>query len=320
MHYDVFNGDADGICSLIQLRLFNPKNSKLITGVKRDVYLLKKIRPVRQDSVTVLDISMKKNYQEVLDFLELGVNVFYADHHQNGDLLTHKNFRSYINKSSNICTSLIINQYLSGKYQKWAIVGAYGDGMDESARIIANNIGLSKDDREQLKLLGECINYNSYGTNESDLFYHPTVLYNKLKSSLNPIDFIRNEPDIYSNLLNNYHIDMYKAKAILPEVKSDNFSVIILPDELWSKRIIGVYANLLMHSDKNCAHALMIPNKDKDYLVGVRAPYNNKVGADILCSMFGGGGRKGAAGINNLPRQEKNNFIKEFKKKFTINA
>jgi len=41
--------------------------------------------------------------------------------------LTHENFRSHINGSSNICTSLIINKYLSGKYQEWAIVGAYGD-------------------------------------------------------------------------------------------------------------------------------------------------------------------------------------------------
>ena len=247
------------------------------------------------------------------------MKVFYADHHQSGDFLTHKNFRSYINKSSDICTSLIINQYLTSKYQEWAIVGAYGDGMDESARIVANNSGLSRGDREQLKLLGECINYNSYGTNESDLLYHPTVLYDKLKSSLNPIDFIRNESDVYNNLLDNYHVDMYKAKAILPEAKSDNFSIIILPDEPWSRRIIGVYANFLMYSDKNCAHVLMIPNKDNGYLVGVRAPYNNKIGVDTLCSMFGGGGRKGAAGINNLPKQKRNNFIKEFKKKFTIN-
>ena len=55
---------------------------------------------------------MKKNYQEVVDFLELGVEIFYADHHQSGDLLTHENFRSHINESSNICTSLIINKGL----------------------------------------------------------------------------------------------------------------------------------------------------------------------------------------------------------------
>ena len=320
MHYDVFNGDADGICSLVQLRLSNPKNSKLITGVKRDISLLKKISPVKQDSVTVLDISMKKNYQEVVDFLKLGVEIFYADHHQSGDLLTHENFRSHINESSNICTSLIINKYLSGKYQEWAIVGAYGDGMDKSARIIANKAGLSKDDRNQLRLLGECINYNSYGTNEMDLLYHPSLLYKLLKHNYNPFDFISNEAGVYNKLLDSYCSDISKAKAILPEIESDNVSIIILPDQPWSRRVIGVYANLLMYGDKNRAHALMILNKNRDYLVGVRAPYNNKSGADIVCSMFGGGGRRGAAGINNLPKQDKNNFIKEFKKQFSTNT
>jgi hypothetical protein len=319
MHYDIFNGDADGICSLVQLRLSNPKNSKLITGVKRDISLLKKISPIKQDSVTVLDISMKKNHQEVVDFLKLGVEIFYADHHQSGDLLNHKNFRAHINESSNICTSLIINKYLSGKYQEWAIVGAYGDGMDKSARIIANKADLSKDDRAQLRLLGICINYNSYGENEMDLLYHPSLLYKLLKHNYNPFDFISNESGVYNKLLDSYYSDISKAKAISPEIESDNVSIIILPDESWSRRVVGVYANLLMQSNKNRAHALMVINKDKSYLVGVRAPYNNKIGADILCSIFGGGGRRGAAGINNLPKQDKNNFIQEFKKQFSAN-
>ncbi|GHD53921.1 hypothetical protein SAMN05216429_101155 [Marinobacter persicus] len=30
--YDVFNGDADGICALIQLRLAEPAETTLITG------------------------------------------------------------------------------------------------------------------------------------------------------------------------------------------------------------------------------------------------------------------------------------------------
>jgi hypothetical protein len=319
MHYDVFNGDADGICSLVQLRLSSPKNSKLITGVKRDISLLKKISPIKQDSVTVLDISMKKNYQELVDFLELGVKIFYADHHQSGDLLSHENFRSHINQSSNICTSLIINKYLSGKYQEWAIVGAYGDGMDKSARIIADKADLSKDDRAQLRLLGECINYNSYGASEMDLLYHPSLLYQLLKRNHNPFNFISNEASVYNKLLDSYRSDISKAKDVSPEIENDNVSIIIFPDELWSRRIIGVYANLLMYSDKNRAHALMILNKNRDYLVGVRAPYNNKSGADMLCSMFGGGGRRGAAGINNLPKQDKNNFIKEFKRQFSAN-
>ena len=35
--FDVFNGDADGICALIQLRLAEPRDTTLITGVKRDI-------------------------------------------------------------------------------------------------------------------------------------------------------------------------------------------------------------------------------------------------------------------------------------------
>ena len=35
MHIDVFNGDADGICALIQLRLVSPMAAHLVTGVKR---------------------------------------------------------------------------------------------------------------------------------------------------------------------------------------------------------------------------------------------------------------------------------------------
>lgn len=39
--YDVFNGDADGICALVQLRLASPADSVLITGVKRDIELMR---------------------------------------------------------------------------------------------------------------------------------------------------------------------------------------------------------------------------------------------------------------------------------------
>jgi len=40
---DIFNGDADGICALIQYRLANPAESTLVTGVKRDISLLERV-------------------------------------------------------------------------------------------------------------------------------------------------------------------------------------------------------------------------------------------------------------------------------------
>ncbi len=87
MHYDVFNGDADGIIALLQLRLNEPKVSKFITGVKRDIKLLKQV--VAQDdvtSVTTLDISMEKNSSELEQLLERNIPVFYCDHHRSGDI------------------------------------------------------------------------------------------------------------------------------------------------------------------------------------------------------------------------------------------
>ena len=49
------------------------------------------------------------------------------------------------------------------------------------------------------------------------------------------------------------------------------------------------------------------------YVVSVRAPLENKTGADELCRRFPtGGGRKAAAGINELPESMLDDFIKQF--------
>ena len=67
--YDVFNGDADGICSLHQLRLAEPApEAVLVTGVKRDIGLLERIRDARDSLVTVLDISMHVNIGSLQDY------------------------------------------------------------------------------------------------------------------------------------------------------------------------------------------------------------------------------------------------------------
>ena len=42
-YFDVFNGDADGMCALHQLRLSYPRRAALVTGVKRDIDLLRRV-------------------------------------------------------------------------------------------------------------------------------------------------------------------------------------------------------------------------------------------------------------------------------------
>ena len=61
LFYDVFNGDADGICALHQLRLEQPQAAELITGVKRDIDLVARVKATAGDEITVLDISFARN-------------------------------------------------------------------------------------------------------------------------------------------------------------------------------------------------------------------------------------------------------------------
>ena len=84
----------------------------------------------------------------------------------------------------------------------------------------------------------------------------------------------------------------------------------ILPDETWARRVSGVYSNDLANASPARAHAVLTERPDGTYLVSVRAPLENKQGADELCRQFPtGGGRAAAAGINALPGDQLHAFI-----------
>ena len=59
--FDVFNGDADGLCALTQLRNAEPREAQLVTGVKRDINLLERVHAAPDSKITVLDVSLDKN-------------------------------------------------------------------------------------------------------------------------------------------------------------------------------------------------------------------------------------------------------------------
>ena len=52
-NYDVFNGDTDGIFARHQLRLALPLDTVNVSGVKRDVNLLRHVEAKEGDLVTV---------------------------------------------------------------------------------------------------------------------------------------------------------------------------------------------------------------------------------------------------------------------------
>jgi hypothetical protein len=86
--------------------------------------------------------------------------------------------------------------------------------------------------------------------------------------------------------------------------------VVTLPNEAWARRVSGVYSNDLANDHPDRAHAVLTEKANGNYLVSVRAPLNNKTGADELCMRFPtGGGRKAAAGVNDLPAGQLGDFM-----------
>ena len=104
-YVDVFNGDADGICALQQMRLVEPVDSELVTGVKRDISLVSRVTDAK--NVLVLDISLDKNRQDIKRLLTEGSTIRYFDHHYAGDIPEHENFASFINTEKNITFFII---------------------------------------------------------------------------------------------------------------------------------------------------------------------------------------------------------------------
>jgi hypothetical protein len=78
-----------------------------------------------------------------------------------------------------------------------------------------------------------------------------------------------------------------------------------------------VYSNTLARQKPELAHALLTENDDRSLRISVRAPLRHRNGADVLCRQFpGGGGRAAAAGINALPPEQFDNFIRAFSEQF----
>ncbi len=318
MQIDVFNGDADGICALLQLRLESPCKSTLVTGVKRDIQLLSQVQAKAGDHVTVLDISMEKNHADLQRILSAGADVLYIDHHRCGDIPKHANLEAIIDTDASVCTSLLVNQRLQGKYLAWAVTAAFGDNLNESALQASKPLNVDSQQLEKLQELGICINYNGYGSSIEDLHFSPEHLYKELSSFQSPFEFMSENAAIYQQLVDGYNADMASANAIAAEYERKSVAAYILPDEAWARRVSGVYGNHLANLNPERAHAVISYNKKGGFQVSVRAPLQNKTGADELCSAFAtGGGRKAAAGINHLPVDELGQFFTAFEQKYT---
>ncbi|ODS98035.1 MAG: hypothetical protein ABS56_07010 [Lautropia sp. SCN 69-89] len=309
--FDVCNGDADGLCAVVQWRLHEPSAATLVTGLKREIALLERVPAQAGDEVLVCDLSMDRNRDALVRLLDRGVRVRYFDHHAAGEVPDHPGLEAHIDLASGVCTSMLVDRSLRGRFRAWAVVGAFGDNLRSAAERLATEIGLDSGERERLRRLGEAINYNAYGDDERDVHIAPARLYPLLARYRDPREFIEREP-VAHEIDALRRADLARAMEQAPWWQGDAGAVFLLPDAPWSRRVIGSLANELAGAAPARAHAVARHCADGTLTVSVRAPIEAPGGAHELCRRFGGAGRERAGGIDRMPADRFEAFVQEF--------
>jgi hypothetical protein len=186
----------------------------------------------------------------------------------------------------------------------------YGDNLHEQAdkfNPCFDEITMSK-----LKEVGETLNYNGYGNEELDLTAHPKDVYIDLKEYESPFEY-----RIKSETYNKIHTHMKSDEAELSSSEilheSETGKVILLPNTRASIRYSGIYSNQQTTDSPDEAFAILTSVGGGNYRISIRSPKTNPYGASKLALQFPtGGGREKAAGVNELPKSELNNFIEKF--------
>lgn len=309
--FDVCNGDADGLCAVVQWRLHDPSPATLVTGLKREIALLERVDAGRGDEVLVCDLSMQRNRGALLRLLERGVSVRYFDHHFVHEIPSHPALEAHIDLSAGVCTSALVDRFLDGAFRAWAAVGAYGDNLRELGDRLAAAAGADEGAREELRRLGESINYNAYGECEADVRIAPQALFARLVCHADPLAFAGSD-GIAAELDALREADHARARAVPAYRRSARGCIVVLPDAPWSRRVIGSFANELSRREPSRAHAVLRRTGGGAFSASVRAPLDEPQGAGALCARFGGSGRAAAGGIDVLAAADLDRFVDAF--------
>lgn len=319
--FDLFNGDADGIFSLLQVRQVEPRPDALrVTGVKRDTELFRKVsaQAGAGDRITALDIGMARNTEGLNRVLEAGAEVFFCDHHATGDIPQHDALTVLTDASPETCTAYLIDQHLDGAKSSWAICGAYGDNFQALAARIASERNVSMP-LGQLRELGELVNYNAYGLTIEDLHFDPSDLYDLLAAYPDPMAFIEDAPEALDILRQGHRSDWEIAEKAREIHISNAGQILSLPASPASNRISGLFANALVDEEPEKAFAVLTHLGDENggYRVSVRAPLARPTRkASDFAQEFGGGGRAETAGIDLLAAADMDSFVDAFNEAF----
>ncbi|MCC6193919.1 MAG: acetyltransferase [Burkholderiales bacterium] len=302
-HYDVFNGDADGIASIVQLRLARPIDSVLVTGSKRDIRLLDRVEPQPGDTITVLDIALDANRAALERVVAGGARVEYFDHHYAGALPLPPGVVAHLDPAPGVCTGMLVDRHLGGRQRIWAVVAAFGDNLVDAAHGLAAPLTLGPGALDALHTLGDCLTFNTYADDLDDAIVRPDDLVRILLRHADPLRFVATDP-MYAQIDEARRRDLALARATPPAHTLPGARVYVLPDAPWTRRVRGIFGNEVANANPGLAHAVVTTGRDGTLSVSVRAPRARPTGAHALCRDFAGGGREAAAGIDRLPAAE----------------
>lgn len=326
----VFNGDADGLIAQYLLSIHLGKPNLRITGYKRDNQLLKKLPLLAVSAASqlyVLDISVKQNLEYLLPLLNQGnVDVTWFDHHAPGDVPVHKNLKLHINQASTTCTAMIVNTFFGNRHPLWTAMALFGDNNAETAEAILKNQEVSIEEKSLLKKAGILLNYNAYAEKPGDALFEPADLAIRMDAFILESDskaalkFARDQ-GIFAPLETQYLQDEIRFQNLQPIQVSENSQAYLVPNEPWARRFSATWVNALVSAKPAAALvalAILIEREDKSFSVSIRSPSKSmgeiKSAAELASEFVSGGGRKLAAGINQLEKSALPKFLDRFQK------
>jgi hypothetical protein len=311
----LFNGDADGIVAqhILGMQLGQPELR--ITGLKRDIQLLSKLPILDSADLHALDISLRSNEDAIPALLaKENIHLTWYDHHDPGEGITHPRLVQHIHQAPGMCTGAIVNAVCGRRFPLWAAMAAFGDNLPVTAEALAKEGRASLEEVKLIQKTGILLNYNAYGEQPEDVLFQPATLAQEISRFTAAQEFCQ-QNSIFTPLENQFNSDEAHFHDLKPLIQNPCAMAYLVPAEAWARRFSATWANQTVLENPLQALAIIHLRSDGNYLVSIRAPRGQvraPSAADLAAEFPTGGGRKLAAGINNLPSDDFNRFLNRF--------
>ena len=266
---DVCAGDADALCAVLQWRLHEPKAAQMVSGPLCATASLGRFQLLPGDDVLVCNVPFNSQPAPGMSGPIGNARVQYLDCRGQAPGDSSPYSKAGHSTDAKVCTSLLVNHLLQGKFGGWALVGAYGSQVQQGVNAHALQLGFSAGARKRLQRLGEVITYNAEVIHPRYLYAEPATLYARLLRYDDPLEFLQSE-SLADELDELRQSDLQTGLAWKPYWRDAHASVYVLPDEAWAARVARYLKSRLAILDPERAIAVLSPAGTGSYRAAVQ--------------------------------------------------